>query len=87
MIEKFVKVIKSLITLKFQIAATKKCLSEKSVWLVLQILYFRLQVIYKSYRQVLTPVNNSQHLLKLENLDKLRLVTFHQWQHKESVLL
>jgi hypothetical protein len=81
MTEKFVKVIKSLITLKFQIAATKKCLiySEKSVWVVLQILYFRLQVIYKSYRQVLTPVNNSQLLLKLENLDKLRLVTFHQW--------
>jgi hypothetical protein len=29
------------------------------------------------YRQVLTPVNNSQLLLKLEILDKLRLVTFH----------
>ena len=30
----------------------------------------------KSYRQVLTPVNNSQLLLKLEILDKFRLVTF-----------
>jgi hypothetical protein len=30
-----------------------------------------------SYRQVLTPVNNSQLLLKLEILDKLRLVTFY----------
>ncbi len=30
-----------------------------------------------SYRQVLTPVNNSQLLLKLEILDKLRPVTFH----------
>jgi hypothetical protein len=47
--------------------------SEKSVWLVLQILYFS----FKSYRQVLTPVNNSQLLLKMEILDKLRLVTFH----------
>ncbi len=38
---------------------------------------FQLQVIDKSYRQVLTPVNNSQLLLKLEILDKIRLVTFH----------
>jgi hypothetical protein len=38
---------------------------------------FQLQVIYKSYRQVLTPVNYSQLLLKLEILDKFRLVTFH----------
>jgi hypothetical protein len=47
--------------------------SENSVWLDLRILYFRLQVIHKSYRQVLTPVNNSQLLLKLEILDKFRL--------------
>jgi hypothetical protein len=60
--------------------------SENSVWLV-QILYLRLQVIYKSYRQVLTPVNNSQLLLKLEILDKLRLVTFHKIQHKETATL
>jgi hypothetical protein len=39
------------------------------------------------YRQVLTPINNSQLLLKLEILDKLRLVTFHKWQHKESAML
>ncbi len=38
---------------------------------------FQLQVNYKSYKQVLTPVNNSQLLLKLEILDKLKLVTFH----------
>ncbi len=38
---------------------------------------FQLQVIYKSCRQVLTPVNNSQLLLELEILDKLRLVTLH----------
>jgi len=37
---------------------------------------FLLQVIDMSYRQVLTPVNNCQLLLKLEILDKLRLVTF-----------
>ncbi len=48
---------------------------------------FQLIVIYKSYRQVLTLVNNSQLLLKLEILDKLRLVTFHKWQHKESATL
>ncbi len=41
---------------------------------VLQI-YFKLQVIYKSCRQVLTSSNNSQLLLKLDILDKLRLVT------------
>ncbi len=39
------------------------------------ILYFRLQVIYKPYRQVLTLITNSQLLLKLEILYKLRLVT------------
>ncbi len=52
--------------------------SENSVWLDLQYLYFRLQVIHKSYRQVLAPVNSSQLLLKLEIRDKLRLVTFHK---------
>jgi hypothetical protein len=31
-----------------------------------------------SFRQVLIPGNNSQLLLKLESLDKLRLVTFHK---------
>ncbi len=36
----------------------------------------------KSYRQVLTPVNNSQLLLKLEILDKFRLVTIHKFKHK-----
>jgi hypothetical protein len=41
-------------------------------------MYFRLQVIHKSYRQVLTPVNNSLLLLKLEILDKFRHVTFHK---------
>ncbi len=40
-----------------------------------------------SYRQVLTPVNNSQLLLRLEILDKLRLATFHKQQHKDSATL
>ncbi len=39
-------------------------------------------IVYQasSYSQVilLTPVNNSQFLLKLEFLDKFRLVTFHK---------
>jgi hypothetical protein len=34
-------------------------------------------VYYKSCRQVLTPVDNSQHLLRLPNLDKTRLAAFH----------
>jgi hypothetical protein len=42
------------------------------------ILYLQLfNVIDKSYTQVLTPVNNSQLLLKLVILNKFRLVTFH----------
>ncbi len=61
--------------------------SENSVWLDLRILYFRLQVIHKSYRQVLTPVKNSHLLLKLEILDKFRLVTFHKIWHKETATL
>ncbi len=48
---------------------------------------FQLHVIYMSNRQVLTPINNSQLLLKPEILDKLRLVTFHKQQHKESTML
>jgi hypothetical protein len=47
------------------------------------ILYFTaFNVVDKSYRQVLTPVNNSQLLLKLGILDKFRLVTNHKIQHK-----
>ncbi len=36
----------------------------------------------KSYRQVLTPVYNSQMLLKLEILDKFRLVANHKFKLK-----
>jgi hypothetical protein len=39
---------------------------------------FQLGVIYKSHRQVLTPIHNSQLLLKLPILDKLGLATFHK---------
>jgi hypothetical protein len=38
---------------------------------------FQLSVIYKSFRPVLTPIHNSQLLLKLPILDKFRLATFH----------
>ncbi len=52
------------------------------------ILYFTaFNVIDKSYRQVLTPVNNSQLLLKLEILDEFRLVTYYKIQHKETATL
>jgi len=46
------------------------------------LLFTAFNVIDKSYRQVLTPGNNSQLLLKLEILDKFRLVTNHKIQHK-----
>jgi hypothetical protein len=59
---------------------------EKYVWL-LNSLFTAFDVIDKSYRQVLAPVNNSQLLLKLEILDKFRLVTFHKIQHKEIATL
>ncbi len=42
----------------------RKCLTDKSVWL-LQSSILSFNVIDKSYRQVLTPVNNSQLLLML----------------------
>jgi hypothetical protein len=50
---------------------------------------FQLQVIDKLYRQVLTPVNNSQLLLNMEILDKLRIVTFHTMatQRKCNVII
>ncbi len=50
---------------------------EKNLLGVVQINVFQLSVINKSYRQVLTPVNKSQLLLKLPILDKFRLETFH----------
>jgi hypothetical protein len=50
------------------------------------ILYFTaFNVIDKSYRQALIPINNSQLLLKLEILDKFRLVTNRKIQHKENL--
>jgi hypothetical protein len=46
------------------------------------LLFTAFNVDDKSYRQVLTPVNNSQLLLKLEILDKFRLDTNHEFKHK-----
>jgi hypothetical protein len=47
--------------------------------IIVKILYFTaFNVVDKSYRQVLTSVNNYQLLLKLEILDKFRLVTNHK---------
>jgi len=46
------------------------------------LLFTAFKVVDKSYRQVLTPVNNSQLLLKLEIPDKFSLVTNHKIQHK-----
>jgi len=47
-------------------------------------MYFKLKVIYKSYRQELTSSNNSQLLLKLEILDKFRLATKQRYRDKEN---
>jgi len=44
----------------------------KNTFGIVQINVFQLSVIYKSYREVLTPVNNSQLLLKLPITDKLQ---------------
>jgi hypothetical protein len=57
--------------------------SENSVWLGSPVFYFKLQVIYKSYKQVLTLIASSLLLLKQGILDKFRLVTSHKIQHKE----
>jgi hypothetical protein len=51
------------------------------------LLFTASNVIDKSYRQVLTLVNSAQLLLKLEILDKFRLVTNHKTQHKEKKTL
>jgi hypothetical protein len=59
----------------------KKILYSKIRLAYLQILYFSL-VLFTSH-----PVNNSQLLLKLEIIEKLRLATFHKRQHRESVTL
>ena len=57
--------------------------SENSVWLSSSIFYFRLQVIYKSYRQVLTSIISFLLLLKQGILDKFRLAYISQNIHKE----
>ncbi len=49
------------------------------------LLFKAFNVDDKSYRQVLTPVNNSQLLLRLEILDKFRLVTNHKFKHKGNL--
>ncbi len=48
---------------------------------------FKLQVTDMSYRQVLTRVNTSQLLLKLESLDKLRRVTFYKTTTQRSCIV
>ncbi len=49
------------------------------------VIFTAFDVIDKSYRRVLTMINNSQLLLKLEILDKFRLVTNHKTQYKENL--
>ncbi len=47
-------------------------------------IYFKLQVIYKSYRQELTSSNNSQLLLKLEILTSSNLLQSNGTKTKET---
>jgi hypothetical protein len=49
----------------------------KNMFGVAPINVFQLGVIYKSYRQLLTPIYNVRLLLKLPILDKFRLAIFH----------
>jgi hypothetical protein len=49
-------------------------------------MYISFSVIYKSYRQVLTLIHNSQLLSKLPILDNFRLATLHKVQHKETTV-
>ncbi len=50
----------------------------KNLFGLFRCLFSASSVIYKSYRQVLTPVDNLQHLLRLPIFDKTRLVAFHK---------
>jgi len=45
---------------------------------VFSLLFSASSEYYKSYRQVLTHVNNLQHLLRLLTFNKTRLVAFHK---------
>jgi hypothetical protein len=45
-----------------------------------------LSLFYKSYRQVLTSIDNLQRLLRLPIFNKTRLVTFHLKCNKETIL-
>jgi hypothetical protein len=51
---------------------------------VLSASYFQLSVYYKSYRPVLTPVDNLQRVLRLPIFNKTRLVAFHSQCNKET---
>jgi hypothetical protein len=71
--------------LSVSLSACSSCICAfivKNQFGLLQMLYFHSNVIGKSYKQVLTPFNNSQLLLKLEIPDKFRLVTNPKIQHK-----
>jgi hypothetical protein len=50
----------------------------KNLFGLFRCLFSASSVIYKSYRQILTPVDNLQHLLRLPIFDKTRLVAFHK---------
>ena len=50
----------------------------KNVFGLFSLLFSASSVYYKSYRQVLTPIDNLQCLLRLPTYDKTRLVAFHK---------
>ncbi len=45
---------------------------------LIRLLFSASAGIYKSYRQVLTPIDNLQCLLRLPSVDKTRFVAFHK---------
>ena len=51
---------------------------QRKICLAFQSIYFQLKgVLYKSYRQVLTPVDNLLRHLKQPMFDQIKLVAFH----------
>jgi hypothetical protein len=50
----------------------------KNLFGLSRLLFSASSVIYKSYRQVLTPVDNLQRLLRLPIFDKTTLIAFHK---------
>ncbi len=58
----------------------------KNLFGLVQIIFFQLSIIYKSYRQVQTPVHNFQLLLKLQFYTSSDLKHSTCVHHKETTM-